>query len=103
MPHHGRTPPPPPPLPPEQEFERDFLAHVVNGPALLLTLSGHDAFCLLSTIQFALRHPQFPHRIRRQIQPIVARLQEHLSSTPTLAAIVRAGDDPRYDVPVEGT
>lgn len=83
----------------EGEFLREFQAHIINGPGLALELQGHVAFALMSTLQLAFRHDQFPPGVRDQLTPLYAALQDYLSRTPALAAVVQAGEDPRYDVP----
>lgn len=101
MSHQGRTPPPLAPLPSEADLERDFVTHIINGPRVRLDLSAHEAFSLMSTMRLALQHPEFPRKVRQQLQRLMDQLQKDLSRTPSLAAVVRAGGDPRYDVPRE--
>lgn len=86
----------------EQQFIQDFTTYIVSGPPLKLELFGDIAFSLMSTLQLAFRHSDYPTSMRTQIAPFYETLKSFIARTPTLDAVVQAGEDPRYDTPITG-
>jgi hypothetical protein len=69
-------------------------------PHLELRLLPVDAFLLVTTLQRALRHPQFPPGMRHQVVQLAEQL-EHLvaAQEPMLGQYLAAGWDPTKDPP----
>ena len=67
-----------------------------------LALNQLRAFYLVSTIQFALRHPHFPASIRREMERLGRRLTRALDTEqPGVAVFLDLGWDRSFDVPIE--
>lgn len=63
-----------------------------------------ECFLLVSSLQLALRHPDFPEHAREHMTNFALRLQETLSITPTIAAVLDMGWNAALDVEsVQGT
>jgi hypothetical protein len=79
------------------QVEADLLA-LQQSASLRLELGGVECFALLSTIQLALRHPDYPFRDREIITAARDALQKYVSVTPHLRRLAEMGNDPQYDV-----
>jgi hypothetical protein len=59
-------------------------------------------FALVATIQFALRHPQFPPSVGATAEAFARELQQHIAQRlPLVGELMEAGWDPAQDVPAE--
>lgn len=109
MPQIGRTPPP--------KRNRDDLAAIMHegqvtaemdaifqamaaAPPIGTQIQPILAFYLVSTIQFALRHPDFPPNVRVEMELMARQLQATLGKGNSLIAeMLDLGWDIQYDVP----
>ena len=86
-------------LPLKDEFLRELKSLEDSGAALPFLLTPGEAWCLLSALQLALRHPQFqpdgdPHHIAADWAYKFARhIQDRLCILPALAQIAEMGWD----------
>jgi hypothetical protein len=62
-----------------------------------LKLTPTDAFCLLSQLQLALRHPKNVGHAAYVGRQLAEDLQEYISVTPNLKLVIEAGWDPEHD------
>jgi hypothetical protein len=71
-------------------------------PFCRLDLDWEIVLALIGTLQLALRHPRFPATtrltIRSMIDSVIRRTEE---SEPALGRLLRKGDDPACDSPVD--
>lgn len=83
----------------------DFVAamiHLAGHERIELMILPQDAFFLMSALQLALRHPDFPRRLRVEVERIAHRLVDLISELePELRLYAEAGFDPSQDVPIE--
>lgn len=73
-----------------QEPDLDAL---LNAPPLAFELTGTQAMILLSTLQLAIRHPQFDRlsSVSELTFSLANALAQHVSLTPNLSALVERG------------
>lgn len=77
------------------------MERLVKHPRVELMILPADAFYLMSALQLALRHPQFPVNVRRPVDRIAHRLVDLLAELePELRPYAEAGFDPSQDVPL---
>ncbi len=78
------------------EFLRDF-SGLESHPGMDIHLSGYQAWCLLSQIQLACRHPDNDGPTRQIAEGIAHVIEQSVATTPALQEVARRGWDPAYD------
>jgi hypothetical protein len=86
---------------PQNDEEALELVMPLAEETVRMQLPGVEAFQLLSTLQLALRHPDFPEALAGQMTILGRALQERISLTPGLAALAEKGWHQEHDVPAE--
>lgn len=77
---------------PDAEFIREFTALCQDRQPILLEITKYQAWCLLSAVQLAAKHPAGSETSPVQEAVYIVRgLQDAVAATPRLAAIARAG------------
>jgi hypothetical protein len=79
---------------PSPEFVEDFKALYDDETDVVLTLSKYHAWCVMSAIQLAQRHPE-----ARKVSPIpiqvasevAVAIQKEIATTPALAKVAQDG------------
>lgn len=74
-------------------------AVLLDAPPVRLQMTRIDLWMIFSTLQFALRHPAFPPAVDARVRAFLTAAEPQLALTPELAAVLRRGWDPAYDVP----
>lgn len=72
-------------------------ALVKRTPTITITLPIIDAWCLMSELQLALRHPRNTGAAADSARRVKNMLIELIATTPALAAVAKMGDDPSCD------
>lgn len=87
---------------------RELVDLEVGGARLPVEMGPHSAFLLVSAVQFAMRHPEFPLRLGTQLRVMCDQIQGALVAacgSPVAKAAAEGltlGWDPRFDVPQDG-
>jgi hypothetical protein len=84
-------------LPDFEHFSAEF-SLLEFHPGVLLELDGVQAWCLLSSIQLACRHPKFTGPTRQVAEQIGRLLQDAVAPSGALAQLAEAGWNPDFDV-----
>jgi hypothetical protein len=65
---------------------------------LVAPINFTEAFCIVGTLQFALRHPEFPKASRSIVEAFIRGIQEAVKKEPALNQVIEMGFDPECDV-----
>jgi len=70
-----------------------------RAPVTPVMISGQDMFCLLATIQLALRHPGMTGATAEIARAFAEELQKRIvAASPGMKDLCAAGWDPEYDL-----
>jgi hypothetical protein len=76
----------------DAEFVRDFKALYDDEQPIALEITKYQAWCLMASVQLALRHPEAAEKSPViEAVAIARRLQGVIAVTPRLKAIAAAG------------
>ncbi len=87
-----------------EELTPDMLAALramATGMPVRVDINPLAGFALVATIQFALRHPQFPASVGATAEAFARELQQHIARRiPFAGDLMEAGWDAAQDVPL---
>ena len=72
-------------------FTEEDMAVLKAMPAVCLDLDTGPALQVMAALQLACRHPKMPPTVRETAEAVARALQQHLSATPNLAAVMESG------------
>jgi predicted membrane-bound spermidine synthase len=82
----------------ELAWQHEMTVLVNSTPRIQVELSPLTSWLLLSTIQLALRHPNFPETTRQYVEPFARELQQRVAPSGALAIVAERGWNPDFDV-----
>lgn len=76
---------------------RELEELAAEHPQIVITLAPFDAWTLIGVLQLVLRHPAMTGASGDMARRMKDALIATVARSPTLAAVARMGDDPRFD------
>ena len=81
-----------------EDFVREFKVLAEDGTLVPLTTTAYRAWCLLSAVQLASRHPEAMATAPMQVAVEMARhIQTLIATTPALKRVAEMGWDQTHD------